>query len=86
MAADTEDLLVDGAIDQTFAFQRSQFVPLSAAKVELSDKFESTSPELFFLQSLQAAAQSRTGGDLSAMVGPDPKYLSMLQQLSQYYS
>jgi len=35
---DTEDLLVDGAIDQTFAFQRSHFIQLNAAKIELSDK------------------------------------------------
>lgn len=40
VSTDTEDLLVDGAIDQTFAFQRSQFIQLNAAKIELSDKLE----------------------------------------------
>jgi len=38
VSTDTEDLLVDGAIDQTFAFQRSQFIQLNAGRVELSDK------------------------------------------------
>ena len=44
VTTDTEDLLVDGAIDQTFAFQRSQFIQLNAAKIELSDKLEQSVP------------------------------------------
>ena len=54
MSTDTEDLLVDGAIDQTFAFQRSQFIPLSAGKIELSDKLEQDVPDanIFFLQAI----------------------------------
>jgi len=53
--ADTEDLLVDGAIDQTFAFQRSAFIALSAAKIEQRDKLleEVPNQEAFLLQCLQ---------------------------------
>ena len=42
---DTEDLLVDGAIDQTFAFQRSQFIQLNSTKIELSDKLQQDVPD-----------------------------------------
>ncbi len=77
---DTEDLLVDGAIDQTFAFQRSQFIQLNAGKIELSDKLaqEVPNPEAFCLQSLQAVAQARAGGNLGALVGNDPKTQAIL--------
>ena len=52
---DTEDLLVDGAIDQTFAFQRSQFIQLNAAKIELTDKLEQEIPcaKQYFVQTLE---------------------------------
>ena len=76
VSTDTEDLLVDGAIDQTFAFQRSQFVQLNAAKIELSDKLEQEVPqaEVFFLHALQNVAQARSGGNMLALIGNDPKY------------
>lgn len=62
VTTNTEDLLVDGAIDQTFAFQRSEYIQLNAAKVEVSDKLaqEIPSPEAFFLSSLTQLAQART--------------------------
>ena len=87
VATDTEDLLVDGAIDQTFAFQRSQFVPLSAAKIELSDKLEQEvpQPEVFFLSALQQVAGTKTKGDMGAFVGGDQKNLRMLQELTQFF-
>lgn len=49
---DSEELLVDGAIDQTFAFTRSQYIPLSQAKIEQRDKLEQEIPsaEAFFIQ------------------------------------
>ena len=34
----TEELLMDGAVDQTFAFNRTSFIQLTGAKVEQSDK------------------------------------------------
>ncbi len=54
VSTDTEDLLVDGAIDQTFAFTRSNYIQLNAAKIEVSDKLEQEvpHPEVFCLQSL----------------------------------
>jgi hypothetical protein len=54
-------LLVDGAIDQTFAFQRSQFIALNAAKIELTDKLEQEVPsaEVYFFQTLQNVAQAK---------------------------
>ena len=55
-----EEMLVDGAIDQTFAFNRQQFIPLTAAKVELADKLAQDVPntDVFVAQALQQAAQS----------------------------
>ena len=87
VATDTEDLLVDGAIDQTFAFQRSQYIQLNAGKIELSDKLEQEVPsaEVFCLQSLQNAAQVRTGGNMQLLVGNDQKCSSLLMQLTQFY-
>lgn len=38
VTTNTEELLDDGAIDQTFAFQRSEYIQLNAGKVEVSDK------------------------------------------------
>jgi hypothetical protein len=35
---DTEHMLMDGAIDEQFAFSRTNFIALTAAKIELSDK------------------------------------------------
>jgi len=32
-----EELLMDGAVDQTFAFNRTTFVQLTAIKIELND-------------------------------------------------
>lgn len=54
VTSDTEDLLIDGAIDQTFAFQRSSFIQLNAAKIDLTDKLEQDIPvaETYYLQML----------------------------------
>ena len=38
-------MLADGAIDEQFAFSRSQFVALTAAKIELSDKISDHVPD-----------------------------------------
>lgn len=35
-----EEMLLDGAIDQTFAFDRQAFVQLTGAKIELADKLD----------------------------------------------
>ena len=40
-----EELLIDGAIDQTFSFGRQSFIPLTAAKIELMDKLAEDVPE-----------------------------------------
>jgi hypothetical protein len=84
VSTDTEDLLVDGAIDQTFAFTRSSYIQLNAAKIELSDKLEQEvpQPEVFFLQNLQQVAQVRSGGNMTALVGNDQKSANVLQQLT----
>lgn len=38
-------MLMDGAIDQTFAFNRQQFIQLSAAKIEHADKLAQEIPQ-----------------------------------------
>ena len=50
-----EEMLMDGAIDQTFAFQRQQHIQLHAAKTEQADKLEQqvSNPELYLMQALQ---------------------------------
>ena len=47
-----EELLMDGQIDQTFAFNRQQFIQLTAAKIEHADKLaqEVPSPEHYVMQ------------------------------------
>lgn len=40
-----EEMLMDGAIDQTFAFNRQQFIQLSAAKIEHADKLAQEIPQ-----------------------------------------
>ena len=49
---DTEEMLMDGAIDQTFAFSRSQFVQLSAAKIEHTDQLQTDvpNPSMYMMQ------------------------------------
>ena len=44
-SADAEQMLMDGAIDQTFAFSRSAFIQLTAAKIEMSDKLPDINPD-----------------------------------------
>ena len=39
-----EEMLMDGAIDQTFAFNRQQFIQLTAAKIEHADKLAQDVP------------------------------------------
>ena len=50
ITTDTEDLLMDGAIDQQYHFQRSEFVQLNAARIEQTDKLadQIPQPESFF--------------------------------------
>ena len=51
----TEELLMDGAIDQTFAFNRQQFIQLTAAKIEHQDKLVNDVPstEQFVMNMIQ---------------------------------
>lgn len=45
---------MDGAIDQTFAFNRQTFVQLTAAKIEMTDRLqqEVPSPEQFVINTI----------------------------------
>lgn len=54
VSVDTEDLLTDGAIDQTYAFSRTSHIQLNAAKIEMTDKLANDipNPEEFFVQTL----------------------------------
>ena len=54
-------MLMDGAIDQTFAFQRQTHIQLYSAKTEQTDKLESDVPsaEVYFVQKLMQLAQSQ---------------------------
>ena len=36
----SEELLMDGAVDQTFAFNRTTFIQLTAAKIEQADALQ----------------------------------------------
>ena len=47
-------MLMDGAIDQTFAFQRQTHTQLHSAKTEQADKLQTDvpSPETYFVQKL----------------------------------
>ena len=55
----TEEMLMDGAIDQTFAFGRQTFVQLTAAKIEMTDRLQNEIPsvEQFVMQSLRQFCQ-----------------------------
>ena len=46
---------MDGAVDQTFAFNRTSFVQLTAAKIEQVDKLGDSVPDatIFLLENLQ---------------------------------
>lgn len=83
---DTEDLLIDGAIDQTFAFQRSQYIQLNAAKIELSDKLvqEVPSPEAYLVQAINQVSQERAGGNVANIIGNDQKAWQAYQQLQSF--
>ena len=53
-------MLMDGAIDQTFAFNRTTFVQLTAAKIELTDKLATQVPDsnMFMLQAIATTARA----------------------------
>ena len=55
-----EDLLVDGAVDQTFAFNRQQFIQLTAAKIEQSDRLatEVTNTNQYVMSCLQETSKN----------------------------
>jgi hypothetical protein len=44
VSTDSEDLLTDGAIDQTYAFSRTSHIQLNAAKIEMTDKLATDVP------------------------------------------
>lgn len=54
-----EDMLEDGAIDQTFAFQRQSHIQLHSAKIEQADKLQEQvqSAEAYFMQKIQGLTQ-----------------------------
>jgi len=47
-----EELLLDGAIDQTFAFDRQAFVQLTGAKIELADRLDVSDPLVYMMQAI----------------------------------
>ena len=59
-----EEMLLDGAIDQTFAFDRQAFVQLTGAKIELADKLDTPDAQVFMMQALQSMCQ-QTGQSIS---------------------
>jgi len=67
-----EEMLEDGAIDQTFAFQRQTHIQLHSAKTEQSDKLATDvpSPEVYFMQKVGAFSQQQ-GTSMSAFLVSD---------------
>jgi len=59
-----EELLLDGAIDQTFAFDRQAFVQLTGAKIELADRLDVSDPLVYMMQAIQSMCQ-QTGNSVS---------------------
>ena len=51
---------MDGAVDQTFAFNRQQFIQLTAAKIEQSDRLatEVTSTNQYVMSCLQETSKN----------------------------
>ncbi len=72
---------MDGAIDQTFAFNRQQFVQLTAAKIEHADKLaaEVPSPEHYVMQAIGECC--RCLGQPVNTFFKDKKHADMLGQL-----
>ena len=55
----TEEMLMDGAIDQTFAFGRTNFIQLTGAKIEQMDRLtEVANVEQYVMQALQTYCQN----------------------------
>ena len=50
-----EDLLIDGAVDQTHAFNRQTFIQLTAAKIEQADQLANdvTDTNQYVMQCIQ---------------------------------
>ena len=69
-STDTEQLLMDGAIDQTFAFSRSAFIALTAAKIEMSDKLPQVQPEHYLLEQIRSVARTLQVGVQELLLTP----------------
>ena len=54
-------MLMDGAIDQTFAFQRQAHIQLHSAKIEQADKLQDSIPsiEAYFMQKIAEFTQTQ---------------------------
>lgn len=48
-----EEMLLDGAIDQTFAFDRQNFIKLTALNIELIDTMDVPDPVVYMMQAFQ---------------------------------
>lgn len=58
-------MLQDGAIDQTFAFDRQAFVKLTGLIIELADKMDVPDPAVYMMQAFQSLCQ-QTGTQMGA--------------------
>jgi hypothetical protein len=52
-----EEMLMDGAIDQTFAFDRQEFIKLSTIHIMLEDKLDVPDPVVYMMQAFQSVCQ-----------------------------
>lgn len=68
----TEDMLDDGAIDQTFAFQRLSHIQLHYSKIEMADALETQvpNPEKYFLEQMSSFLGSQNKSIQELLVGP----------------
>jgi hypothetical protein len=57
-SSDTEQMLEDGAIDQTYAFGRATFIALTAAKIEHSDKLPQVEPRAYLIECIQNTSKT----------------------------
>lgn len=74
-----EEMLMDGAIDQTFAFDRQVFVQLTGAKIELADRLDIPDPQVYMMQAFQSLTQ-QTGQSIQAYL-QEEKHYSQLTDL-----
>lgn len=66
-------MLMDGAIDQTFAFDRQVFVQLTGAKIELADRLDVGDPLVYMMQAFQNLTQ-QTGGSIQSYLLDEKHY------------